>query len=48
MFARTLINKFPWALDVDPAYRFQRSLDPTASAKDAMAGDDSESGEDSD
>jgi len=26
VFAKTLINKFPWALDVDPAYRFQRAL----------------------
>jgi len=49
VFAKTLINKFPWALDVDPAYRFQRALDPTASsARDPLGADDSESGEDSD
>ena len=29
VFAKTLINKFPWAMDVDPRYRFLRSQDPT-------------------
>eukprot|EP00668_Euglena_longa_P029240 GGOE01036584.1.p1 GENE.GGOE01036584.1~~GGOE01036584.1.p1 ORF type:complete len:200 (-),score=38.81 GGOE01036584.1:190-717(-) len=47
VFAKTLINKFPWAMDIDPAFRFQRSLDPTASKDDAHQ-DDSDSGDESD
>lgn len=46
VFAKTLINKFPWALDIDPAFRFQRSLDPTASLDTAQ--EESDSGDETD